>query len=147
MTVYEADIRTLIPQRPPMVMIDRLVACDATSATSEFSVQENNPFVRNGKISASGLLENMAQTAAARTGWFQRQNTDSSNKMASIGVIGSISEALVTDNPEAGSTLHTIIIVEHEVLMAMIVKGTVAVNGQTVAQARLKIFIAEEGPR
>ena len=62
------DILDLIPQRPPMVMVDRLLHCDPVVTETEFTVREENILVENGRMSACGLVENIAQTCAARMG-------------------------------------------------------------------------------
>ncbi len=146
MTESEADIQKLIPQRAPMIQVDRLIQCDHASATSEMMVREDNLFVCDGCYSAAGMLENMAQTAAARTGWLMRQGHPGENKIPPIGVIGSISDAVIHFRPKVGQTLQTSLLLEHEVLMATIVKGVIRVNGLPAAEARLKIFLTEEHP-
>jgi hypothetical protein len=50
--IAEETILTLIPQRPPFVMIDQLTYSDDTSSRSSFLVKEDNIFVSNGKLLA-----------------------------------------------------------------------------------------------
>ena len=63
------DIQDLIPQRPPMVMIDKLTEAGEISATGELKVHESNLFCENGLFRETGLIEFIAQTAAAFTGY------------------------------------------------------------------------------
>lgn len=59
------DIETLIPHRRPMRLIDRMVEADPTTMTCAGIVRADDPFVRDGRLDPSGLLEWMAQTMAA----------------------------------------------------------------------------------
>ena len=63
-TLYE-----LLPQRPPFVMIDRLISSDATFTVTQLQVRADNLFFAEGRLTASGLVENIAQTCAARMGY------------------------------------------------------------------------------
>ena len=51
-----------------MVMIDRLVSAESDSAVSSFLIKTDNIFVEDGKFTEPGLVENIAQTAAAMVG-------------------------------------------------------------------------------
>lgn len=56
-------ITELIPQRPPVVMVDQVLACDGTWTTTSFVVPQSGIFVENGALSEVGLIENMAQSS------------------------------------------------------------------------------------
>ena len=43
--VSEVDILELIPQRPPFIMVDRLLHFDRIVTTAEFAVREANIFL------------------------------------------------------------------------------------------------------
>lgn len=66
----QIDIHELLPQQEPFVMIDRLVYCDKTVTLAETEIRNDHIFVENGHLSASGLIENIAQTCAARIGYY-----------------------------------------------------------------------------
>ncbi|NOR86250.1 MAG: ABC transporter permease, partial [Bacteroidales bacterium] len=59
-----SDIKKFIPQREPMIMVDRLISHTATKTVSSFSILDDNLLLSNHSLSEAGLLENMAQTAA-----------------------------------------------------------------------------------
>ena len=63
MIILQDNITSVIPQRPPFVMIDGLVSCNETSSITTFRVKAENLLVRNGKLSEAGITENIAQTA------------------------------------------------------------------------------------
>ena len=57
-----------IPQKPPMVMVDRLTGVVDNVTTTNFLIRDDNIFCEKGEFREPGLIENMAQTAAAGTG-------------------------------------------------------------------------------
>ena len=54
------DITSLIPQRPPILMVDRFHYEDEDLCHSELTVKEDNMFLHNGSIVPEGLLEHIA---------------------------------------------------------------------------------------
>ena len=107
----EYDILTLLPQRPPMVMVDRLLHCDPVVTVTELTVREDNIMVEDGHMSACGLIENIAQTCAARMGYINL----SSGKEVRVGVIGALRDMEIHSLPSVGSRIETKIEVSDEV--------------------------------
>jgi len=58
----------LIPQRAPFVFVDSLIYIDDKTSHGIFKIPSENIFVKSGYYSASGMVESLAQTAAAGTG-------------------------------------------------------------------------------
>ncbi len=69
-------ILPFIPQREPFVMIDTLLYADDTIARTAFTVTRDNVFSENDVFAAAGLMENIAQTAAAGAGYKAVKNND-----------------------------------------------------------------------
>ena len=138
-------ILELIPQRPPMVMVGKLLACDEKSTTTSLKINENNVFVSRNLFSPSGLLESMAQTAALRTGWLLRNKPGDANKKIPVGVIGSIKNFKLYFMPAAGTEIFTTIIVEYEFGNATLISGNVESGGRLAAEAEMQIFLTETG--
>ena len=103
-------ITDLIPQRPPIVMVDELVVVDGDVATTRFTVRGDNIFVEGGIFSECGLIEHMAQSAAARVGYLFR----SAGKEIPVGYIGSVNNFALVRLPETGETVETRITVVQE---------------------------------
>jgi len=139
MRVAQTDILTLIPQRPPFVMIDRLTYCDPKTTITELEVRGDNLFVEEGHLSTTGMVENIAQTCAARMGYINL----CSNKPVKLGVIGAIRNFELTALPPVGSTLTTTIEVQEEVFQMLLVEATVACNGSIQATAQMKIALTD----
>ena len=74
MNIEPIDINVLhlLPQRPPFIMVDKLTYCDPKHAKTVFLVRADNIFCHDGVMEEAGLVENIAQTCAARTGFKQR---------------------------------------------------------------------------
>src|SRR5574344_389339 len=64
----------LLPQRPPFVMIDRLRDVTDTTTETELTVREDNIFYQGGVLREAGIIENIAQTCAARLGYVSLVN-------------------------------------------------------------------------
>lgn len=131
------NIEMLIPQRPPFVMIDKLLSFSETTTTTGFSIRADSIFVENGVLKEPGLVENIAQTAAARAGYVSQTE----NKPVLVGYIGSISNLQVFSLPKTGSELITEIIIENQIFDVTLISGKITCNGQPVAQCKMKIFI------
>jgi 3-hydroxyacyl-[acyl-carrier-protein] dehydratase len=146
MLISEENILELIPQRYPMVMIDSMVACDEKKAVSRLTIRQDNLFLNGHGFTTEGMMENMAQTAAARTGYLLLNKQESSGFKAPIGVIGSIKNFRMYCQPPIGSVIITTISIEHEVLQATVVKGKVEMNGELAAESDMQIFLTTDQP-
>lgn len=139
MSTDNIDILTLIPQRPPFVMVDRLIHCDSVVTETQLLVREDNIFVDDGRLSASGLTENIAQTCAARMGYMNR----CAGEAVKIGVIGAVRNLKVLQLPKAGTLLTTRIEVLEEVFQMTLVQAVVTDGSNTYATAQMKIAITD----
>ena len=132
-------MKELIPQRPPFVMIDRLVSSDKVYSVTELEVKSDNVFVENGKLTAAGLVENIAQTCAARIGYINL----SSGQTVKIGVIGSISDMNIVRTPKVGEHLVTTIQLLEEVFQMTLVEAVVRSNEEELVRGRMKIALTD----
>jgi hypothetical protein len=55
--MFTEDILSLIPQKPPFVMVDELLFSDDDHTKTGFTVTEGNVFVINGVFTEAGLLQ------------------------------------------------------------------------------------------
>lgn len=136
--IREIDILELIPQRPPFIMVDCLTHFDKINTISEFVVRKDNLFIANGRLMASGLIENIAQTCAARIGYVNRMN----NEVVRIGFIGAIRNLKIHRTPEIGETLQTSIIVKEEIFQMTLVDAVVKSGDETIVEAEMKIALS-----
>lgn len=127
-----------IPQAAPFVMIDELVSSDDTQTVCRFSVTADNIFVDvKGFFAEAGLVENMAQTAAAGTGF----KASATNDAPPVGFIGQIKNLSVLRLPAVGDTIVTTITQQNQVMNAILVSGEVRLNQEVIASAEYKIFL------
>lgn len=133
------DILPLIPQRPPFVMIETLEHCDDQNAITTFTVQPDNIFIENGVLKEPALIENIAQTAAARIGYICRQE----NKPVPVGFIGAVQYLNISQLPQIDDTLQTSITIKNQIFNATIIEGAIKINNQTIASCEMRIFIGE----
>ena len=130
-------LEELIPQRPPFVMIDKLFSFDKTFTVTQLEVRADNIFCKDGRLSAEGLMENIAQTCATRTGYINLI----SKKAVKIGVIGAVSNFEVVRTPKVGERLFTTIEVLEELFQITLVKAVVRCGDETIVQANMKVAL------
>lgn len=129
-----------IPQKPPMVMIDRLVGIEGKTTVTAFRITAENVFCEDGFFREPGLIENMAQTAAAGVG----AKPGSEGREPPLGFIGGIRNLVIHAWPRVGDEIETHVTVEHEVFDATVVTGKVFLKGALMAECELKIFLIKE---
>lgn len=139
------DINNLIPQKSPMVMVDEHVSTEGNKTTTALFIREDNIFCNKGQLTEPGLIENMAQSAALRTGFlFSKKMTDSNSiQKPPIGFIGGIKKLHIHILPQTGETIQTTIEIEAEIMNALVVKAVITRGAETVAECELKIFLEE----
>jgi 3-hydroxymyristoyl/3-hydroxydecanoyl-(acyl carrier protein) dehydratase len=135
------NILSLIPQRPPFVMVDKLLYADETTATTSFLINEKNIFVVNGKFTEPGLVENMAQTAAAQAGHFGSSSTQ--KKIPQIGYIGDVKNLEIVELPETGDELETEIIIVNHIFEVTMITCKIMRKKKLIASCEMKIFISQ----
>tara|TARA_R110002124_G_scaffold216789_4_gene382493 strand:- start:793 stop:1152 length:360 start_codon:yes stop_codon:yes gene_type:complete len=118
-------------------MVDVLTAVSEEKFESDFQVLENNVLVENGHLSASGLIENVAQTSAAGFGITEV----SQNGQPTLGYIGSITKVEIFELPAVGETVHTIVTPTHRLGNIVMVSGTSFVAQRQLMVCEMKIVI------
>lgn len=135
------DIHELLPQQEPFVMVDCLVQFDDTGITTETVVKEGNIFVDEGCMTAEGMIENVAQTCAARIGYVGKYIL---HRDILIGVIGAISNLHVVALPRVGDKITTVVEVKEEVFGITLVSAYVACDGRRLLTTDMKIAVRQE---
>lgn len=127
-----------IPQAAPFVMIDELVSSDDTHTICRFTITADNIFIDNNSCFAeAGLVENMAQTAAAGTGF----KAATGNEAPPVGFIGQIKNLEIFRLPVVGDTIETTITQQNQVMNAIMVLGEIRLKQELIARAEYKIFL------
>ncbi len=140
-----AAVSALIPQKPPIEMVDRLWFNDETTTVSGFLIKEANIFCEKGVFTEPGIIENIAQTAALRAGYVVSQLSQNGEKInLLIGYIGAIKKLVIHQLPKVGDDLKTEVIVQQIIFGVTLITGKSTVNNQLVAECEMKIFIKED---
>lgn len=135
------DVLTLLPQRPPFVMIDRLTHFDETVTTTQLTVRADNLFTKaDGHLNPCALVENIAQTCAARMGYINRYIY---RQRVRLGYIGGIKNLQVLRTPRVGELLTTSVEVLQEVMRLTLVNATVRVGDEVIVTAEMKIALSD----
>jgi predicted hotdog family 3-hydroxylacyl-ACP dehydratase len=134
------NILSFIPQRPPFVMVDEIIDSGETVTRSKFLIKADNIFVENGVMKEPGLVENIAQTAAARAGYISQTE----NKPVSLGYIGSVRNLQINGFPKVNEEIVTEIKIENQIFDVSIISGKISCNENILAQCEMKIFITNK---
>ncbi|MDR1676552.1 MAG: pseudouridylate synthase [Tannerella sp.] len=131
-----------MPQRPPFIMVDRLTYYDPRKAITLYTVREEHFFCAGGKLEEAGLVENIAQTCAAHTGYETRYGLQGDGAIK-IGLIGAIRKMDIRRAPRTGEQLETTVVVVEDIFSVSLVEAEVAIGGEVIATCEMKIFLTE----
>src|SRR5471030_1367441 len=105
-------VSALLPQKPPIEMVDKLWFHDDTYSISGLTVKEENIFCKNGVLCEPGIIENIAQTAGLRLGYLVSEMQQNGEKLnPPMGYIGAIKNLIIHQLPKIGAELKTEIFV------------------------------------
>ena len=96
-------------------MVGQLLYSDESTTRTAFRITEENIFVENGRFREPGLMENIAQTAAARAGYIARM----ANLPVQVGYIGAVKNLEIADLPMTGDELITEITIKTSIAVEL----------------------------
>lgn len=137
--VSKEHITEYIPQKPPIVMIDTLEYCEGPVTKTTFKIEEGHLFVKDGILHEPGIIENIAQTAAAKAGYEVKKH----GREPLLGFIGAIKDLKIYGFPKVGELLETTVTIKTEVMGVTIIEGVSVSNGNKIAECEMKIFIQQ----
>jgi len=140
MDFQSIPILELLPQRPPFVMVDCLTDYSDTQSTCCLTVRADNVFFEKGCLTAPGLIEHIAQTCAARLGYY---NCYVQKTGVRLGFIGEVKDLNILRLPREGEMIETTIAVVQEIFDVTLVTAEVRVGAEVIATTRLKIAQGE----
>lgn len=132
------DVHTVLPQQEPFVMIGKFIHFELTTSTTETTIADSNIFVDGGKFSASGMMENIAQTCAARIGFYNKYIL---KKDVQVGFIGAVRNYVVEELPSVGSTIYTKVDILEEIFGMTLANAEVVCDGRVIATAEIKLSV------
>ena len=137
----QIDIHELLPQQEPFVMIDTIVRFDPVLTVTETRVKPENIFVDGGCFTASGLMENIAQTCAARIGYVNKYIL---RKGIQVGLIGAVRNMEIRRLPRVGEIITTRVEVKEEIFGMTLAEAVVESGGDVLAATEMKIAVRSE---
>lgn len=130
----------LIPQRPPIVMVDVVWSADEQSADTGLTIQEDNIFVKDGLFREPGLIEHIAQSAAAFAGY----GTFVRGEEPKLGFIGEIKDCVFNLMPPVGSELRTHVQLVTVIGGIRLINAEVRLKDELVATCVMKFFLKDD---
>lgn len=134
------ELFKLIPQRAPIVMVDAFYEATETEATTGLTIAPDNIFCRNGKLQEPGLIEHIAQSAAAFAGYDNYKKELAPN----LGYIGEIKKFRINRLPNAGEQLVTNLRVVGEAAGVTLIAAETLLAEEVIASCQMKIFISDK---
>lgn len=140
MNLTDIDIHELLPQQEPFVMVGKLIHFDMERTVTETRIADDNLFTEDGIFTPSGVIENIAQTCAARIGYVNKYIL---KKGIQLGFIGAIRNLKLHRCPKTGETIRTTVVTIEEIFGMTLVKATVCVDEEVLAESEMKIALSE----
>jgi len=140
--VTSDKITDYIPQKAPIVMVGDLLKNDEYQTVSQMTIDAENIFCDNGVFTEPGLIENIAQTAAARMGYSASQQSEGATPPK--GFIGAISKLAIHRFPKAGQTLTTTVEIKNNIFGILLISGKSKIGEDLMAECEMKIFVENE---
>jgi 3-hydroxyacyl-[acyl-carrier-protein] dehydratase len=137
MLAAKDHINRYIPQRHPMVMIDDLLEASESHAVTRLRIEVTNIFVEDRHLAEPGLVENIAQTAAAHLGY----QCELKHLPVPIGYIAAVKNLEIFRLPELNSVITTSVHITNQVLDVTVAEGKVEQNGEVCCSCEMRIFV------
>ena len=128
---------SLLPHRPPMVMIDSLLECGETSGTAVKTFSADSYGADGKAVSEPVLVECLAQTVAAMQG---RQARDRGTSPAG-GMLVGISDFRFHRPARLNEPLTLAVGVVRQLGSMLLAVGRVSQGGSLVAEGTLKFYV------
>lgn len=123
-----------------MVMIDELIRADELSGSTTLTISPKNIFVEDDQFTEPGLIENIAQTAAAMVGYQCKIN----NTPVPLGFIAAVKSWRLNQLPKVNTSIETTVKVVNSVMDVSIVEGAIHQADQLMCSCEMRILIQKK---
>lgn len=127
------NIQDMLPQRPPIVMVDGVSLIDDLKAETSFKILPDNIFVKDGKFMECGIVEHMAQSVAAMQGMRGAE--------VRVGVIGELRKIHFNTLPSVNDEIRSCVELEMEFGNTLSVSVETFCGDTNIATGRIKVFL------
>ncbi len=132
----EFAIEELIPQRPPIKMVETFDYRGDEGCRTSIAVAADNIFVDDGALACEGILEHIAQSAASYVGYRRKMKGEE----VSLGYIGDIKQCQMSyPMPQVGERVETTMAVVSEIGNITMIKAKSQVEGRQVVCCTMKL--------
>lgn len=130
-----------MPQRDPIVMVDKIYDAESDTAHTGLSVTETNYFIEeDGRMAEPGLIEHIAQSASALMG----HKALLAGQPLPVGYIGEVKKFHCYVRPAVGDELTTTINLGAEINGVTLMTGETRCGETLVADTQMKLFVEDE---
>jgi 3-hydroxymyristoyl/3-hydroxydecanoyl-(acyl carrier protein) dehydratase len=143
--IIQFNLLELLPQRPPFIMIDKLIFYSQSLVKTEFIVRSGNIFCHDGIFEEAGLVENIAQTCASKIGYEEKAGIKGNGEIK-IGFIGMIKSMKIFRAPLIDEKLVTTVAIKEDVFSITQVEAKVEIDGEVIAKCEMKIYLTDKTP-
>lgn len=137
MLASKENISNFIPQREPMVMIHELIEATHDQAVTRFTVEQANILVSDDRLSEAGMIENMAQTAAAQFGY----QCSIKKIPVPVGYIAVVKDLKIYDLPKKDDRITTSVSITNKIMDVTMVEGRIEKDGKLYCSCEMRIFV------
>ena len=133
------EIKRLIPQREPFIMVADFEERDGNSAATALNVCPGNYFMLPDETMAeTGLIEHLAQSCAALAGC---QALAKASTHPPVGLIGEVKRFKCLRRPRIGERIKSIVTFNLTLGNVTLATGQTFVGEELIADIQLKIFM------
>lgn len=130
-----------MPQRDPIVMVDKIYDAEGDTAHTGLSVTATNYFIEeDGRMAEPGLIEHIAQSASALMG----HKALLAGQPLPVGYIGEVKKFHCYVRPAVGDELTTTINLGAEINGVTLMTGETRCGETLVADTQMKLFVEDE---
>ena len=138
--VFPIDASQLLPQQEPFRFVDAVTSFSEERTETTYTVKES-PLTADGAMSAGAVVEHMAQSCAARTGYICVYIL---HIPVSIGYIGQVKDLEIKRFPQIGEKLDTRVEFVQEVFGITLCNVSVFCGEELVAKGMLKTALKDD---
>lgn len=137
--LYEnEELFKLMPQRDPIVMVDKIHDAEGDTARTGLLVKPENYFIEeDGRMAEPGLIEHIAQSASA----FMGHKALIAGQPLPVGYIGEVKKFHCYVRPAVGDELTTTVTLGAEVNGVTLMTGETRCGETLVADTQMKLFV------
>ena len=132
-------IERLIPHRPPILMVDKLLHFDSGSALTEKTFKDSDYGVKGGLVLESALIECMAQSVAIKEGIDAEVN----NRKPDTGMLVSVDNFDFISPVLSNTRLEIYAKKTDQIGSCVIIDGEIREGEKIVAKGGIKVFIID----